>query len=140
MAAAIRLQAASVEPPPLLQVQLLPCRIGTDGPAPVASFLRPQRSADGALLASFRGRRLAGRDLALPGGFRGLLLREGESPPGPTDPQPRGVSVAGSFDAIREWGADTAPSGGLQRALQWAPLAQAIHSPVPDTEDEEEEE
>lgn len=42
------------------------------------------------LWASFRGRRLGGRELPLPHGYRGVLLREGDPPHGHEgDPQVR---------------------------------------------------
>ncbi|NXQ41680.1 RNH2C Ribonuclease, partial [Catharus fuscescens] len=87
------------------------------------------------LWASFRGRRLGGRELPLPAGYRGLLLR-GEEPGDPSQvrpgghrpPEPPPVTLTGSFEAITDWGADTAPAPGqgLARALQWGPLAQAV--------------
>ncbi|KAF1591442.1 UNVERIFIED_CONTAM: Ribonuclease H2 subunit C, partial [Eudyptes pachyrhynchus] len=81
------------------------------------------------LWASFRGRRMGGRELPLPHGYRGVLLREGEPPPGDEgDPQDRWVTATGTFEVITEWGADAVPSpaGGLALALQWGPLARAV--------------
>ncbi|XP_056366366.1 ribonuclease H2 subunit C [Oenanthe melanoleuca] len=133
----VRLRAAPAAPPEPLPVQLLPCRIQHDGPAPVAAFLRVQPGADGELWSSFRGRRLGGRELPLPPGYRGLVLRGEE--PGET-PQAGWVTPVGSFEAITDWGADAAPppGRGLARALQWGPLAQALHAPVSDSDEEAE--
>ncbi|XP_014814802.1 PREDICTED: ribonuclease H2 subunit C [Calidris pugnax] len=86
---------------------------------------------------------MGGRELPLPHGYRGVLLREDEPPPGKEgDPQERWVAVTGTFDAITDWGADAVPppSGGLAMALQWGALAHAIHAPISETEDIEEEE
>lgn len=56
---------------------------GTD--TPPHSFLPHQE-----LWASFRGRRMGGRELPLPHGYRGVLLREGDAPPSDDkDPQVR---------------------------------------------------
>ncbi|XP_032939509.1 ribonuclease H2 subunit C [Catharus ustulatus] len=135
---AVRVRVPPGAPPEPLPVQLLPCRIQHDGPAPVAVFLRPRPGPGGELWASFRGRRLGGRELPLPAGYRGLLLRGEE----PGDPSQAGrVTLTGSFEAITDWGADTAPAPGqgLARALQWGPLAQALHAPVSEGSDEEAE-
>ncbi|NXX02144.1 RNH2C Ribonuclease, partial [Larus smithsonianus] len=82
------------------------------------------------LWASFRGRRMGGRELPLPHGYQGLLLREEEQPPSGNegDPQDRWVTVTGTFDAITDWGADAVPppGGGLALALQWGPIAHAV--------------
>ncbi|NXY86325.1 RNH2C Ribonuclease, partial [Alcedo cyanopectus] len=81
------------------------------------------------LWASFRGRRLGGRELPLPPGYWGGVLREGDPPPDSQgDPQGRWVTVTGTFDLITEWGADSCPSPttGVALALQWGPLAQAV--------------
>lgn len=135
---AVRVRVPPGAAPEPLPVQLLPCRIQHDGPAPVAAFLRARPGPGGELWASFRGRRLGGRELPLPPGYRGLLLRGGE----PGEPPEAGwVTLTGSFGAITDWGADTAPlpGRGLARALQWGPLAQALHAPVSEVSDEEAE-
>ncbi|NXS91963.1 RNH2C Ribonuclease, partial [Jacana jacana] len=84
------------------------------------------------LWASFRGRRMGGRELLLPHGYRGVLLQEEEPPTSNEgDPQDRWVTVTGTFDAIKDWEADVAPppGGGLAMALQWGPLAHAVSPP-----------
>ncbi|KAM7074614.1 ribonuclease H2 subunit C [Ciconia maguari] len=142
MAAGVRLRAAPGAVQPRLPAQLLPCRVERDGPAPVAAFLRAQPGPGGELWASFRGRRMGGRELPLPHGYRGVLLREEEPPLGNEgDPQDRWVTVTGTFEVITDWGADTVPSParGLALALQWGPLASAIHAPVRETDDSDEE-
>ncbi|XP_077645750.1 ribonuclease H2 subunit C [Lonchura striata] len=118
------------------RVRLLPCRVRHDGPAPVAAFLRARPGPGGELWASFRGRRLGGRELLLPPGYSGVVLRGGE----PGDPQAGWVTPAGAFGAITDWGGDAAPAPdrGLARALQWAPLARALHAPVSDSDEEAE--
>lgn len=47
MAAGTRLRAAPGAARPRLPVQLLPCRVERDGPAPVAAFLRVQPGPGG---------------------------------------------------------------------------------------------
>ncbi|XP_030331269.1 ribonuclease H2 subunit C [Strigops habroptila] len=134
-AEAVRLRPGPGAAAPL-QAQLLPCRVQHDGPAPVAAFLRVQLGPGGELWASFRGRRMGGRDLPLPHGYRGVLLQEGDPPHGD---EGRCVTVTGTFDAIRDWGADgVPPPGGVALALQWGDIAQAIHAPVPESDKEAE--
>ncbi|KAM9178049.1 ribonuclease H2 subunit C [Mergus octosetaceus] len=109
MAAPVRVRAAPGGSPERLRAQLLPCRVGSDGPAPVGAFLRAQQGPGGELWASFRGRRLGGREVPLPPGYRGELLRR-EPPPGDEeDPKEQWVTVTATFGAITEWGADTVP-------------------------------
>ncbi|NXW94270.1 RNH2C Ribonuclease, partial [Alopecoenas beccarii] len=88
------------------------------------------------LWTSFRGRRLGGRELPLPHGYQGLVLRAGG--PDPHPPQEPWVAVTGTFDRITDWGADAVPPSnmGLALALQWGPVAGAIHAPVPEDDEE----
>ncbi|XP_041568027.2 ribonuclease H2 subunit C [Taeniopygia guttata] len=134
MATRVRVPPGAAPEP--LPVQLLPCRVQHDGPAPVAAFLRARPGPGGELWASFRGRRLGGRELPLPPGYSGVVLRGGE----PGDPQAGWVTLTGTFGAITDWGGDAAPAPGrgLARALQWAPLARALHAPVTDSDEEAE--
>ncbi|XP_053857781.1 LOW QUALITY PROTEIN: ribonuclease H2 subunit C [Vidua macroura] len=140
---AVRVRFPPGAAPEPLPAQLLPCRVQHDGPAPVAAFLRARPGPGGELWASFRGRRLGGRELPLPPGYTGVVLRGGEpgEPPlgEPGDPQAGRVSVTGTFGAITDWGATPppAPGRGLARALQWGPLARALHAPVTEDSDEE---
>ncbi|XP_030825876.1 ribonuclease H2 subunit C isoform X2 [Camarhynchus parvulus] len=50
MAAPVRVRVPPGAPPEPLPVQLLPCRIQHDGPAPVAAFLRARPGPDGGRL------------------------------------------------------------------------------------------
>uniref|UniRef100_A0A674GE80 Uncharacterized protein n=1 Tax=Taeniopygia guttata TaxID=59729 RepID=A0A674GE80_TAEGU len=129
MATRVRVPPGAAPEP--LPVQLLPCRVQHDGPAPVAAFLRARPGPGGELWASFRGRRLGGRELPLPPGYSGVP-RGGLGPLCPLTfalcPQAGWVTLTGTFGAITDWGGDAAPAPGrgLARALQWAPLARAV--------------
>ncbi|XP_069738480.1 ribonuclease H2 subunit C [Phaenicophaeus curvirostris] len=122
---------------PVGPVQLLPCRVRSDGAAPVGAFLRVREEPGGDLWTSFRGRRLGGREVPLPHGFCGAVLGLDEPPHG--GPEEPSLWVSGTFGAIRDWGADAVPppAVGLARALQWGSLAQALHAPVPEDDEEE---
>ncbi|XP_064359247.1 ribonuclease H2 subunit C [Dromaius novaehollandiae] len=136
MAAPVRAELAAGPAAAAVAVHLLPCRVGHDGPAAVGTFFRPQAGPGPELWASLRGRRLGGLEVPLPPGYRGLVLAEG-----PGDAQGWRLRTTGTFGAITAWGADAPPSpaAGLPLALAWAPLAHAIHAPVPDDSDEEAE-
>ena len=55
---------------------LLPCRIHHDGPVEAGDrYWRPEKSDDGKQTAYFRGRRLQGRTLTVPDGYKGMAAR-----------------------------------------------------------------
>lgn len=138
MAAPIRVRQ-NPEVPGSVRVQLLPCSVRFDGAAPVKAFMRERNGPDGELWASFRGRRLGGRERLLPHGYRGGVLQR--SPTHGSDGDTQEVTLTATFDSITEWGADNVPPplGGLANALQWGQLAQAIHSSIPVNDSEEAE-
>lgn len=55
-------------------VHVLPCHIAHDGPAKVDVHFKPRVDSDDASLstATFRGRKLRGRKVALPDDYRGI--------------------------------------------------------------------
>ncbi|KAL8769951.1 MAG: hypothetical protein Q9209_004198 [Squamulea sp. 1 TL-2023] len=56
---------------------LLPCRIHHDGPVNATRrYWDPQHDKDGNLEAYFRGRKLKGREVKLPEGYKGVVVRE----------------------------------------------------------------
>jgi ribonuclease H2 subunit C len=112
-------------------VQLLPCSIDTDGYCKVEQYFSTTMSpAADKICASFRGRPLQGRDVTLPDGFMGIILREDKKPL--TDQQNREFTVQYSFNSFRYWNLDkpTSHDDGLGKALDWLNIADAIHSPV----------
>lgn len=61
--------------PRKVTANLLPCRIHHDGSIdPVGAYWRPTDNKDNSKEAYFRGRRLKGKTLPLPQGYRGLVL------------------------------------------------------------------
>ncbi|KAL8670536.1 MAG: hypothetical protein Q9168_004933 [Polycauliona sp. 1 TL-2023] len=56
---------------------LLPCRINHDGPVNASRrYWAPERNQDGQLEAYFRGRKLKGREVTLPEGYKGVVVKE----------------------------------------------------------------
>ncbi|TQV93001.1 ribonuclease H2 subunit C [Cordyceps javanica] len=54
---------------------LLPCRIHHDGPVdPVGAYWKPVSNPDDSKEAYFRGRKLKGKTLPLPPGYRGVVV------------------------------------------------------------------
>lgn len=118
-----------------VSINLLPCAVEADCPAPVAQYFDPTfRDHKGAnydyQTATFRGRELAGREVSLPAGFRGVVLREQQRVS--TDLEDRHVTVTGTFDKLQYWNLETVPSANdkFVQALQWIDIAAALHQPV----------
>ncbi|CAL8578287.1 3'-5' exonuclease [Xanthoria parietina] len=56
---------------------LLPCRIDHDGPVNASRrYWAPEHDKDGNLEAYFRGRKLKGREVTLPEGYKGVVVKE----------------------------------------------------------------
>ncbi|KAI4283646.1 MAG: hypothetical protein L6R38_002008 [Xanthoria sp. 2 TBL-2021] len=56
---------------------LLPCRINHDGPVNASRrYWAPEHDKDGNLEAYFRGRKLKGRKVTLPKGYKGIVVKE----------------------------------------------------------------
>nr|CAG4644446.1 EOG090X0IC1 [Lepidurus arcticus] len=134
-------------------VQLLPCRIEQRGPANVSSYFNPYirksesseskstlktetdeagQAANEGLVCSFRGYPLEGQRLAMPDHYKGLVI---EKTCGVDDSKDGTGSydafVSTSFSGITYWNWDSIPSknDALQQALDWIPLAEALHAP-----------
>ncbi|OMP86170.1 hypothetical protein BK809_0003339 [Diplodia seriata] len=109
---------------------LLPCRIDHNGPVNATDrYWRPEEEdgvlQDGKQTAYFRGRKLCGRKLQLPDGYRGALLNntnrllpqtdaaggaeaeEGED--GQQHIELRLMEEVGEFDEVVVWGHEVAP-------------------------------
>ncbi|KAL1842135.1 hypothetical protein VTJ49DRAFT_6014 [Mycothermus thermophilus] len=143
---------------------LLPCRVHHDGPVePVESFWDPKPSPDGtASTAYFRGRKLCGKSIKLPEGYRGVVAVR--TPEAPIDasaaevidlevaesdggmPAAQGsLQVQAGFDEMMIWGhdvaVDSADAGGgatdpyLRAVGEWLAVSERIHSyATPDAE------
>uniref|UniRef100_A0A8D2JF21 Uncharacterized protein n=1 Tax=Varanus komodoensis TaxID=61221 RepID=A0A8D2JF21_VARKO len=134
----------------------LPCAVHHDGAAAVRRYFAPAiRPADapGELSVSFRGRSLKGKEVQLPEGYVGLVLKEDASALSPLevsslarwgvrpDPQmpltapslpiplqERQVRVKSSFDAVTVWNLERAPDSmdEILMAFDWPKIAEGV--------------
>jgi hypothetical protein len=74
---------------------------------------------------------MRGCELALPEGFQGTVL-ERQANEESESTTANAWKAVGKFNGLHYWGHDTTPSAtdGLRRALDWLPLAAAVHGPV----------
>eukprot|EP00505_MAST-04D_sp_SCG-Rhode-Island_P000220 Stramenopile-MAST_4_protein_220 len=132
-------------------VHRLPCRIDYDGPARVEEYFHPQyidsddetgveegqegasgrkKGQEGLMEASFHGRRLVGRRLALPQGVTGVTLAQVSSR---ANASCANFAVTDNvFDHLVHWNHDIPPTNEdhLPKAFQWFDVANALHSPL----------
>lgn len=109
---------------PVVKFQLLPFSLDHSGKANVSQFFEStvQSNSPTDLRASFRGRPLRGREVAVPSGFIGLVVDKDEDK----------FVASASFSNIVTWKWDQDPeSDSLSRALDWLQIAAAIHSSPP---------
>lgn len=86
---------------PAGEIHLMPCRIDYTGPANVSNYFRPERSENGNLAATFRGRLLNGTDVKLPEGYRLHVTRE-KPAQGVAGKQVRSGRASYSLEAVHE--------------------------------------
>ncbi|XP_059497462.1 ribonuclease H2 subunit C [Stegostoma tigrinum] len=113
------------------QLHLLPVAIESDGSAKVEQYFSPAvRHRDGELQVSYRGRALQGRDLPVPPGYVGLVLKEDHKPC--LEEEDRNVSVKSSFSSVTYWnlGSPPAEDDSVVMAMGWTQIAEALHAPV----------
>lgn len=116
--ALLRLNTEDFEIEPM-RVHSLPCKIHHDGPAPVSEYFRCENlqatrqdshipDQHDVSVATFRGRKLLGREEKLPEGMFGLICREtGEEEEEATGS--RILQVESNFDSITYWKQDAVP-------------------------------
>ncbi|XP_041037981.1 ribonuclease H2 subunit C isoform X2 [Carcharodon carcharias] len=81
---------------------------------------------------SFRGRALRGRDLPVPLGYVGLVLKEDHEPC--LEEEDRRLRVKSAFSSMTYWNLETPPTAddSVVMVMSWTQLAEAIHGPVED--------
>ncbi|KAK5658220.1 hypothetical protein OQA88_2195 [Cercophora sp. LCS_1] len=122
---------------------LLPCKIHHNGSIePVESFWEPTQAEDGSRAAYFRGRKLQGKALKLPEGYRGVVAA-------PIKPEPKeedadvvdltndgrseqgNLNVQAEFDEVVVWDHETTSDASADPYVrgmeEWLSLAEQIH-------------
>ncbi|KAI9355409.1 ribonuclease H2, subunit C [Zopfochytrium polystomum] len=130
-------------------IDVLPCEIEYDGPAPVTAFFRREpvpsatvpvigqqaaggAEADGAsasvtLKAAFRGRGLTATSVPVPSGYTGVVLRHEGGMSSNT------LSAVASFDRINVWAHDDRPTitnDNYLKAIAWLAVSDDLHAPI----------
>lgn len=87
---------------------LLPCHIHQDGPANASPrYWKPQSAADGTAESYFRGRRLKGKEVNIPEGYRGVVIKQGKNqriPVKPTGDLPKDEDADADVSEMEEVG------------------------------------
>ncbi|KAK3324756.1 ribonuclease H2 non-catalytic subunit-domain-containing protein [Cercophora scortea] len=125
---------------------LLPCRVHLDAPvAQVQSFWAPRQAEDGTSTAYFRGRKLCGKTVKLPKGYRGVVAakttasdddnnthQHSEDDDDADKPETSSLQVEAEFDDMVIWNHEVAPDVAADPYVrgmeEWLALAGQIHS------------
>ncbi|KAL2121605.1 hypothetical protein VTJ04DRAFT_5632 [Mycothermus thermophilus] len=149
-------EPTSQDNPPKTTPHLLPCRVHHNGPVePVQSFWDPKPSPEDAAASTayFRGRKLCGKTVKLPDGYRGVVAvptssdnsqtvevidLEAADADGGMPAAQSSLVVQAEFDEMVLWGHDVAvdavdgeagASDPYMRAVgEWVAVAERIHS------------
>ncbi len=122
---------------------LLPCRIHHDGSVePAESFWDPKKGENDTTTAYFRGRKLHGKTVKLPEGYRGVAAVTSSAEEQPRRPEedevidldaqmPQGtLEVQAEFDDLIVWGheatADAAADPYVRGLEEWLALAAKV--------------
>ena len=147
-------------------VHLMPCRIHHDGFARVSEYFHPQliasaergsggssggatsepleaheeeeRKKKGGLLeASFHGRRLVGKTVAMPEGVTGVVLRQQVGGFRGANNVSNFAVTEDVFDEFVYWNHDVQPTDQdhVPKSFQWFDIAKALHAPIEEEED-----
>ncbi|KAI0103204.1 ribonuclease H2, subunit C [Nemania sp. FL0031] len=138
-------------------VNLLPCRIYHDGDVSASDAMwNPTKTQDGSKTAYLRGRKLHGKALKLPDGYRGMVVEQTEAKPDTSSNQeladedvqvienPEDQLKVGAmkgkaaFDELVVWGhestSDSTVDPYVRGMEEWIAFAGEIHSSNPDSE------
>ncbi|KAE9371222.1 ribonuclease H1 small subunit [Stipitochalara longipes BDJ] len=131
---------------------VLPCRVNHNGPVDTSKrYWNPTRMPDSKTVAYFRGRKLHGKQLKVPKGYRGVVVSSTDrilpkSKPAAEDDEEaeeeadlKIMEEQSEFDHIMLWGHEALPdevADPYVRGIEeWIALAEQIHS-TSDKEDE----
>ncbi|KAL8807313.1 MAG: hypothetical protein Q9182_000818 [Xanthomendoza sp. 2 TL-2023] len=140
-------------------LNLLPCRIHHDGPINTTPrYWDPTTDKDGHPEGYFRGRKLKGREVSLPVGYRGAVVRKGaedneaqkkivenqpsirmEDDDGDPEDEVKVLEEVTQFDELVVWGHEAIAESDdtfVKGVEEWVKLARAMHAPGRDEESE----
>ncbi|KAL8840720.1 MAG: hypothetical protein Q9170_001238 [Blastenia crenularia] len=151
-------------PPSECTPNLLPCRIHHDGPVNASErYWAPKPSEDGTFESYFRGRKLKAREVKIPEGYRGVVVkekatesdkqedrmlserlrgREGEEAM-EDDEEEEEITImeeVGEFGEIMVWGHESVAQGDdtfIRSLEEWIDFADAMHRPGLEERDRE---
>lgn len=132
---------------PRAAVHLLPCTIHHDGPIDQAqSYWKPTESDDGKKTAFFRGKKLHGKSLKVPEGYKGIVVgaRPEEELAECTADEPMAIDcdaeekaattildAKAEFEEMVIWGhettADASSDPYVRGVEEWVALAEQVH-------------
>ncbi|KAL1303571.1 hypothetical protein AAFC00_006939 [Neodothiora populina] len=135
---------------PACLVNILPCKVHHNGQVNASQrHWDPQSSEDGKEMAYFRGRKLIGRALNIPEGYKGVVVEKTDrcllQPPSSSmadadeeeeeadveAPEVKIVKESASFDKITVWDHEAQPlddSPHIKGVQEWMAFAQSMHS------------
>ncbi|KAL8921197.1 MAG: hypothetical protein Q9208_005807 [Pyrenodesmia sp. 3 TL-2023] len=143
------------EPSTKCTPNLLPCRINHSGPVNASSrYWSPTPSKDGHPEAYFRGRKLKGREVKVPEGYRGVVVKEGvkedvavqrgnaerlrrrdegmDEEEEESEEEVKVMEEVGEFDGVVVWGHESVVDGEdtfVRGVEEWIGFAEAMHKP-----------
>ncbi|KAL8758608.1 MAG: hypothetical protein Q9199_001345 [Rusavskia elegans] len=150
------------EAPQACTPNLLPCRINHDGPVNASHrYWAPEHDKDGNLEAYFRGRKLKGREVTLPKGYKGIVVKEAanedethkrnierlrrrqseEEDVGEDDEEEvKMLEEVANFKDFIVWGHEAVADGDdafVKGVEEWIGFAAAMHAPGIDVQNEQ---
>lgn len=112
-----------IEEKSLSEVQLLPCTINYNGPAPIESYFIKESSLineekEEELISNFRGRKLIGKVVKLPENINGYVLESFNK---------SNINIHSKFNEIIVWEHDIQPDTQLvQNSIDWFDIADIV--------------
>ncbi|CZR63243.1 uncharacterized protein PAC_13140 [Phialocephala subalpina] len=127
---------------------ILPCRINHNGPVDASKrYWNPTQTSDGKTAAYFRGKKLYGKEVKVPEGYRGVVLSSTDRilpKPAQTseddegaeeEPEVKIVEEQSDFDSIMVWGHEAVPEDAADPYVkgmdEWIAFSEQIHSYKP---------
>ncbi|KAL1977418.1 hypothetical protein VTN31DRAFT_277 [Thermomyces dupontii] len=126
---------------------ILPCRIHHDGPVDLSTrYWQPTKDDNGEhYTAHFRGRKLRGRRVEVPEGYKGVIATptdrtlppsiatENEGLEGQEQEEPvKALQQQGTFDSLLVWGHEALPPADdpyVRGVEEWVRFASVMHAP-----------